>query len=61
MPDQAELTRRRVVYVRDEDHDLWVEATDLAAALGQPLSVVVANALREYKPMVAWKARGGSE
>ena len=57
MPDQAELLRRRVIYVRDDDHELWADAVAAAKALNQPLSVVVANALREYGPLITMRAK----
>jgi hypothetical protein len=56
VPEQAELLRRRVIYVRDDEQELWADAVATAKALNMPLSVLVASALREYKPLVARKA-----
>jgi hypothetical protein len=43
--------RRQVIYVRDDEQALWQDAADCAHALGLPLSVLVAQALRQYKPL----------
>lgn len=39
------------MYVRDDDQDIWQDAAALARAMNIPLSLVVAYALREYKPL----------
>lgn len=52
MTEQAELTRRRTIYIRDEEQEIWADAVALASLLDEPLSAVIAAALKEYKPLV---------
>jgi hypothetical protein len=45
------VANRRNISTPPEDDDVWEAAEAVAAALGQPLSRVVAKALRAHEPI----------
>jgi len=48
--------RTKLLYVRDDDQELWRDLTEMAVALNRPVSHVIASAIREYEPFRAWQA-----
>jgi hypothetical protein len=48
--------RRQVIYIRDADLALWTTMAQYAVSQGLPMSVVVAQALREYAPVRKYAA-----